>query len=446
MSRRDRLRSWMARMSGPLASLTARNAASSFLALAWLSLLSILTIPIYIRLLGVSEWGLVAACASLQILSNFIDAGFSQIVPRWAAQEAQHPARLRQHVALFRRLYIGLGLAMFGVLQASAAYLAQQWFQVSAERADALELAIRIVSFQFLFQFINNLHIGVWHGLQRQVLANARACGFGTLKHAGALLALMAGTKQAWVYALAFASVASIEVFANALSMHRMLGNEASSAPDGKAALAPLMKEVSVLSGGILVGLLVSQLDRIILSRTVDVASFGVYTVVAMLALAFLQLQTPVTRAFFPLIVRDIQHNGRASAAHIKKMLAWTAFTCTLPVLIACVFAPQILTLWLRDPIVVNIGTAPLRLLLLAVALNSLYGCIYQLFIAAGKSRLVLQLNLASLFMASIVIILHGEGGGILLGGAIWLANTSTQLLLGILWLICFFRPMNISG
>lgn len=435
MSRRKRLRSWMARVSGPLASLTARNAASSFLALAWLSLLSMLTIPIYIRLLGVSEWGLVAACASLQILSNFIDAGFSQIVPRWAAQEAQHPARLRQHVALFRRLYIGLGLAMFGILQASAVYLAHQWFQVPAERADALELAIRIVSFQFLFQFINNLHIGVWHGLQRQVLANARACGFGTLKHAAALLALMASTQQAWVYALAFASVACIEVCANALSVHRMLGNEASSAPDGKVALAPLLKEVSVLSGGILVGLLVSQLDRIILSRTVDVASFGVYTVVATLALAFLQLQAPVTRAFFPLIVRDIQHYGQVSMANMKKMLLGTVLCCTLPALTASAFAPLILTLWLHDAEVVTMGTTPLRLLLLAIALNSVYGCIYQVFIAKALSHMVLKINLISLAGAVFLTSLLGFSHGIVLGGIIWIATTATQLGFGIAWL-----------
>lgn len=435
MSQRERLRSWMTRVFGPLASLTARNAASSFLALAWLSLLSMLTIPIYIRLLGVSEWGLVAACASLQILSNFIDAGFSQIVPRWAAQEAQHPARLRQHVALFRRLYLGLGLAMFGILQASAAYLAHQWFQVPAERADALELAIRIVSFQFLFQFINNLHTGVWHGLQRQVLANARACGFGTLKHAAALLALMAGTQQAWVYALAFASVACIEVCANALSVHRMLGNEASSAPDGKVALAPLLKEVSVLSGGILVGLLVSQLDRIILSRTVDVASFGVYTVVATLALAFLQLQAPVTRAFFPLIVRDIQHHGRVSAAHMKALLRGTILSATLPALLACALAPAILELWLHDMSVVQLGTMPLRLLLLAIALNSLYGCIYQVIIAKGQSYQVLQFNLISLMAAAATIYLWGMDGELVLGGVIWIAIALTQLLLGTIWL-----------
>lgn len=435
MSRRERLISGMARVSGPLASLTARNAASSFLALAWLSLLSMLAIPIYIRLLGVSEWGLVAACASLQILSNFIDAGFSQIVPRWAAQEAQHPARLRQHVALFRRLYLGLGLTMFGVLQASADYLAHQWFQVPAESADALELAIRIVSFQFLFQFINNLHIGVWYGLQRQVLANARACGFGTLKHAAALLALMAGTQQAWVYALAFASVACIEVCANALSMHRMLGNEASSAPDGKVALAPLLKEVSVLSGGILVGLLVSQLDRIILSRTVDVASFGVYTVVATLALAFLQLQAPVTRAFFPLIVRDILRDGRVSAAHMKALLRGTILSATLPALLACALAPTILELWLHDMSVVQLGTMPLRLLLLAIALNSLYGCIYQVIIAKGQSHQVLQFNLISLMAATVAIYLWGMDGELVLGGIIWIVIALTQLLLGTIWL-----------
>lgn len=436
MNRTARLSSLIARVSGSLSSLTARNAASSFVALAWLSLLSMLTIPVYIRLLGVSEWGLVAACASLQILSNLIDAGFSQIVPRWTAQEAQHPERLRQHVNLFRRLYLGLGLAMFGVLQASADYLAHHWFQVPPGRGDALELAIRIVSFQFLFQFVNNLHIGLWHGLQRQVLANVRACGFGTLKHVAALLALIAGAQQAWVYALAFACAACIEVCVNAVSVRRMLGTESVAATEDKVALAPLLKEVSVLSGGILVGLLVSQLDRIILSRTVDVASFGIYTVVATLALAFLQLQAPVTRAYFPVIVRDIETQGRVSGVHMKRMLVGTLLASTLPALLACALAPRILELWLHDPNVVKLGTTPLQLLLLAMALNSLYGCIYQVIIAKGEGHRVLQFNMISLLAASLTILLQGPEREIAMGGSIWIAITFTQLFLGTVWFV----------
>jgi len=440
MTRPARLSSWMARVSGPLVSLTARNAASSFVALAWLSLLSMLTIPIYIRLLGVSEWGLVAACASLQILSNFIDAGFSQIVPRWAAQEARHPARLRQHITLFRRLYLGLGLTMFGVLQVSAGYLAHQWFQVPADRANALELAIRIVSFQLLFQFVNNLHIGLWHGLQRQVLANVRACGFGTLKHTAALLALMAGTQQAWVYALAFASVACIEVCANAITVHRMLGPESASAMGDKVALGPLLREVSVLSGGILVGLLVSQLDRIILSRTVDVTSFGIYTVVATLALSFLQLQAPVTRAYFPVIVRDIQSQGRVSDLHIKRLLIGTLFTSTLPALLACAFSPQILGFWLHDSMVVSLGTTPLRLLLLAIALNTLSGCIYLIIVAHEQSQKILYFNLTALLITTTMILTIDTKATLMHGGLIWLANTSTQITLGFFWLRKFLK------
>jgi len=200
-------------------------------------------------------------------------------------------------------------------------------------------------------------------------------------------------------------------------------------------ALAPLLKEVSVLSGGILVGLLVSQLDRIILSRTVDVASFGVYTVVATLALAFLQLQAPVTRAFFPLIVRDIQHHGRVSAAHMKALLRGTILSATLPALLACALAPTILELWLHDMSVVQLGTMPLRLLLLAIALNSLYGCIYQVIIAKGQSHQVLQFNLISLMAATVTIYLWGMDGELVLGGIIWIAIALTQLLLGTIWL-----------
>lgn len=438
MNRRPSLIAAIRHRPRPFASLTVRNAASSFVALAWLSLLSLVTIPLYIRMLGVTEWGIVAACASLQILSNFIDAGFSQIVPRWAAQEADNPGRLARYLTLFRRIYVALGLLLFVLLQVSAGYLSHHWFQVPADRAQALELAIRIVSFQLLFQFINNLHIGFWHGLQRQVLANTRVCAFGTLKHLGTLGVLALGPPEAWLYALSFATIALLEVTTNAITVRRSIGNSPLDAEHSHIALRPLLKEVSVLSGGILVGLLVSQLDRIILSRTVDVESFGVYVVMATLALAFLQLQTPITRAYFPLLVKDIQTDGRVSRRHMTRLVAGTLLTSTLPALIACALVPQLLALWLREPEVVRLGSDPLRLLLLAVAMNGLYGCIYQVIIAARQSHRVLQFNLLSLLMATVVILYLGSSHGLLLGGAIWIAIATTQLFLGISWYMTY--------
>lgn len=434
MSRWDalNLRFWSSRLLG---SVVARNAASNFITLGWLSILSILAIPVYIKLLGVSEWGLVAACASLQLVSNFVDAGFSQIVPRWVAREAHNPSALRAYVALFRKMYLGLGLLVFVLLQLGAEYLAQSWFQAAPARSAALELAIRIIAFQLLFQFVNNLHIGLWHGMQKQVLANVSAGGFGTLKHAATMTVLFVGPTQAWLYATSFATVAALEVFTNAWLVRRMLGRAPRSEGSHHMAMKPFLKEVSVLSGGILVGLTVSQLDRFILSRSVSLADFGVYTVVATMALAFLQLQAPMTRAYFPLLVHDIQAIGRVSAVHMRRLVAGTLIFSTLPALLAGLFAGPLLDIWLHDSKFVELGQRPLQLLLLAVAANTVYGCIYQVMVAAGRSHLVLKFNLAALVVAGLVVAAaSSQPYGLLLGGFIWLSTTLTQLLLGLVW------------
>jgi len=429
-----------------VASLQTRNAVSSFLSFGWLSLLSILTIPVYIRLLGVEEWGLVAACASLQILSNFIDAGFSQIVPRWAAGAAHDREKLQSYVKIFRKFYLALGLVLFLLMQASARNLAEDWFQIPINRSDELELAIRIVSFQFLFQFLNNLHISIWHGLQYQIQANVRVSVFGTLKHAVTLVVLLLCLKLAWMYALAFAAVAFVEFLVNAISVNRMLGKECPGTASEKIDWLVMLREVSMLSAGIFVGLVASQLDRIILSRSVDVTLFGIYTVVATLAFAFLQLQTPFTRAYFPLIVADIHSIGRVTNQHIRRLLGGTLITSTLPALLACIFARHILVIWLHDEKMVEFGTAPLRLLLLAVSVNSIYGCIYQVIIAAGEARRVLQFNLVSIVAAILVAVCFHESSGLLLGGFIWLSITVIQLILGATWYGARFHYGNHLG
>lgn len=427
------------------ASLTARNAASSFIALGWLSLLSMITIPIYIKLLGTVEWGLVAACTSLQIVSSFIDAGFSQIVPRLAAQEVKSQDRLRQTVSILRLVYVSLGLVMFAVLQTSSGYLSNEWFKVSPEKAPELELGIRIISFQLLFQFINNLNIGLWHGLQHQVLANIRACGFGTLKHILAISALVIVSPEVWVYAMAFAISALIELINNSRKVSRTLLEITHSSSLDKVCLKPALKEVSVLSGGVLIGLLVSQFDRIILSHTLDVGVFGIYTLIVTLALAFLQLQIPITRAYFPLLVQDMKTLGYVSARHLKNIFIGTVLSATLPALLACIFARQILEFWLHDQTMVDIGTDPLRLLLIAVALNSIYGCIYQIIIAQGKSQMVLRFNIVCLVVALLVYVLVPTAIGIIWGGVLWISNTITQLMLGFVWILNNKRGLRVK-
>lgn len=418
-----------------------RNAGSGFVALGWMSFLSLASIPIYVRLLGVGEWGLVAACASLQLVFSFIDAGFSQIVPRWVArQESLGDESLAQLISLLRRVYVCLALLGCASLQFLAGPLANSWFQVEPDRTGDLELAIRLISLQLMFQFFNSLHIGVWNGLQQQVRANARTCLFATLKHGAAIAALIGIGAQAWVYASAFAAVALLELASNAKAIRPICfpvlrDRSMATMSSQPISILAFAREASVLSLGIMVGLVTSQLDRIVLSRAESTDGFGIYMLAANLSLAFLQLQAPLTRAFFPRLVQEMQSDGAVSWTTFGRMTAGNGLVAVLPALVASVFAWDLLHFWIRNPEVASRGSVALQWLLWAVALNTLYGCIYQVIVATGKSNIVLYFNLAALASGCVAAWL-GSGGqwGLALGGAIWLASTSTQLLLGLIW------------
>jgi len=417
---------------GQLKSVVARNAASSFVSMLWLNGLALLSIPIYIRLLGTGAWGVVAACSSLQLLFTLIDLGFSQIVPRWVAREAQDREALGQYIRAFHKIYGGLALAGFLGIQACAHPLAYQWFNVSPTQAVELELCIRLIAFQLLFQFANNLHVGIWHGLQLQVQANWRTCLFGTIKHALAMLILLwLGPKPAH-YAAAFSVAALAELVASVIATHRR--GLLVAASDARLDLKPFMSEAAMLSVGILIGLAVSQMDRVVLSRLVSVDSFGVYVVVANLALAFLALQAPLTRAYFPVLVQDVKATGQVNPATLRRLILGNTFVCILPALAVCAAADWVLRLWVHNEHFVEQGAMPLRLLLIAMCLNALYNCFYQAIVAQGKAQLVVKVNLTCLAVGGLTIAAFHGHASLLLGGAIWLTTTFTQLTLGVAW------------
>lgn len=423
-------------LSGAASGKTAQNAASNFLTVAWLGALALLSVPVYIRLLGAEEWGVVAACASMQVFVALLDMGISQIVPRWVAMAKADGTGLHEYTRLFRKIYFGLGILVFALLQLAAHSLAYQWFQLPDGQQTGLELAIRIISVQLLFQLFNNYHLGVWNGLQEQVAANIRSCAFGSLKHASAMLCLALITPQAWLYAAVFACVSMLECLFNAWSVRKLIAKAAPADRGKPLSGRSFFVEVSTLSGGIILGLLVSQMDRVVLSRMVAVEDFGVYMVLITLALSLLQLQVPLTRAFFPLFVEDVQRFGRVKSERLWQLVKLTAVIATTPILLLSIFSEEVLRFWLPLPEMAELGAGPLKLLLWAVAINTIYGCFYQVIVAAGKSYLVIRFNLAALGSALFLVGIADPESGISLGGMVWLVTTSTQLVCIVLWLI----------
>jgi O-antigen/teichoic acid export membrane protein len=427
-------------------SLIFQNIVSNYMAAVWMAVLSLVAIPIYLRLLGPAQWSIVAVCITFQGILGMLDAGLSQLMPRGLARVAGDNAKEAQGYGLYNRLYVALAIAGFALGQLTVHPIVLYWLKAPDVSPLELKLALRLVLFQFLFQFANNANIGYWNGVQLQKRANLRLCLFGTAKAASAVLVVSIFARNAFGYLLPFVVVTLVEWRVNRSSILRHFDKLAlPPAKVSKSDVLAVAKEGGSLTAGILVGVLVSQLDRLYLTATQSLTEYGAYLIVASFGLAFMQLQYPVLRAFFPQIVRDEADGIKRRSNSAASLLIGVTIFCVIPCLLLIVFTPEMLRFWLRNRHVVEVGVAPLRLILLAVAVNAIYSVIYLRIIAAGRSGVVIVINGCMLLSAGLVVSLANPTMGIAIGGLIWITTTVTQLALGCLWL-AFSSSQNRVG
>ena len=167
------------------------NVIANYGYLAFLALIPVFAVPLYLHLLGTAVWGSVALCLTFQGFLFSLDMALGPLMLRdvaRAAAGASAPWAYRR----FLGIYAGAAAAVFAlgmvVLALFAAYRAAHAQPISADTLCALRLAL----VQFLFQFSNNAAIGYWNGLERQRLANLRLAAFTLAKHATALTFLIA--------------------------------------------------------------------------------------------------------------------------------------------------------------------------------------------------------------------------------------------------------------
>ncbi len=422
--------SWM-RYQHLLSTLLVRNILSNYFAVVWMGVISLAFIPIYFRELGSEQWGVVAICIALQALFNLLDVGLAQIMPRDVARVSADKRDAIKVYKVYAHSYIYLGLIGFLLAQLAIPWLIAHWFSDGKEFSFDDKLAFHLVMVQFLFQFANNANTGFWNGVQSQGIANFRLCFFGTLKHVFAVFLVLTWQPTAFAYLIPFVVIAAVEYSLNYRQI--MLGFKGVDAPSVQYQdYLKLAKDTGIFFMGVLLGMLASQMDKIILTHYVSSSSFGVYAVVLSLGLAFMQLQAPLVRAFLPKIAGDDPSKEGRSFLHLA--IGITIF-CVLPCILFGLASSVVLQLWIDNPQVTQEGSFALRMIFFGVALNALYQLVYQKLLIQNKGAVIVRINFLILLITVPFLILTGTEIGISAGGLYWFLMCLLQLVFGVLWL-----------
>lgn len=407
------------------------NLGSSYAHVGVMAAITLFVVPIYVRVLGPSEWGIVALCITAQAVLFSIDVAVGPLMLRDIARAGRHGLQKSVH-ARFLRLYGTIALCAL-----TLGWIAIEGLWQDRTHDSALAWPMRLVLLQFCFQFCNNAAIGYWNGLQQQGHANLRLVIFSLAKHGLALALVLGWQATALAYLVPFALLSAVEFLVN----HRAVSVRASESVTASAAVSSGEQTAvtrwhafAVFGLASALGVLSTQVDRIFLSFALEPAPYGLYFLVGTLPLSLLHLQVPIHRAFLPRIAIADDPAGSALA-----MLRVTVLLLVLPILVMALFPEQVLWLWLRDMHIAAVGAAPLRLILTGVAMIALYAPMSLLLLSLHRYRTLLLIN-ASVLLVQLAVLAIITPRFAMLGGALsWLACGLVQVF----WAIALQRQMR---
>jgi O-antigen/teichoic acid export membrane protein len=357
-------------------------------------------IPLYIRYLGIEAYGLIGLFGMLQAWLGLLDMGMTPTLNREMARFTGGTHSATSIRDLLRSIeFIALGIAtILGLgIWAASGWFASDWLRAEKLSTHTLSQAFSIMGAVTALRFVEGIYRGCIIGLQRQVLFNVINSGLATLRGLGAvgILIWVSPTIEAFFIWQGLISLLTLGVFASAT--YRALPK----AERGGQLSIPALRGIVRFAGGMIgitfLSLLLTQVDKVILSRLLTLSEYGYYTLATVLASGLFMLTGPITQAWFPRLSELHANNNQAEfiikyhqGAQLVSVFMGSA------AIIMIVFAEPILQLWTHNPELVRRSAMLLSLLALGNFLNGLMWIPYQTQLAHGWTGLVTRINIIS--------------------------------------------------
>lgn len=392
-------------------------------------LAGIVSVPLYLALVGKESFGVIGFFLTIQAALLVLDGGIAVSATRLVAQ-AQTPQN--DTANLLRGLasvtwWIGVTIAV--LLGFVASSLARRWLNLSELDPAYVMQALVIAGIAIGARWPLSLYQSVLTGKQAMITISAINVAM-TLLSTGGALALMA-----WVtpdLRLLFgwlAATALIQVLWSRAIAIQLIGRGRTSPWDAVLRFFRLSAPAGWLG---LVGLLLMQVDKLVLSRMVSLDLFGYYVMATMAAGALYALVTPVFNVLYP---RFASLAASGSVVELRQFyrsssLALATLLCPVAAVLAF-FADSILLLWTGDPTVASAASLMVCLLSLGTALHGIMFAPYALKLACGASRLALAISAAMLVLSLLVTVFMALRWGGTGAAAAWLTLNVVYVLLG---------------
>lgn len=380
------------------------NILANLIARFWVIGIGILFIPLYLRFLGLESYGLIGFFGLLVGISSLLDFGLGAALNREIARQSSGTASDQDQLDLVRTVEIvfWIGSAAIGaIIVAISPIVASDWVRSETISHSAVETSVTLMGLAIIFQLPFNLYQSGLMGLQRQVLLSVILIVFSTVRGVGSVLTL-------WFVSPTIEAYFSWQIIVNICAVFFVGNALRSSLPVTK--IKPRFRKRLLVdarsfaagwTGNAFLNVVLGQVDKIILSKFLNLEGFAYYTLAQTVAGSLWAIIGSVTSAAFPKFATLVAQSDLVRLRALYRESSQAMAVLLIPTaVVLIVFAADIMSMWTRDESIAEHTRHVLGLLTCGVMFGGVASVPVYLQLAYNWFGLTIRTNIAMLFLS----------------------------------------------
>lgn len=355
--------------------------------------LSLLLSPLMLRLFGAEAFGLIAFSNVAYVWFQVLDLGISATLGREIAirrMEAAHREALSSIVRSLMLAVIVLGLLGGALLYVGAEWFASAWLRASTLTVEEVTDGLRILAAVLFVRFLGGVPRAVLYGHEQMGLLGSAIAVFSTLRYLVLLPLVLFQHLSIIPFFLLQLVVSAFETAVLLFLASRAIPNvlQRRARPSLKA-IRPLLPAAMAIAATSLLWLLASQVDRLVLSATLSLSDYALYSLAVAAAGGVTVAINPLIAALLPGYCRQYASSTREEReASYRRVVEIIAGVTALVAAIIGGLSYDVLLLWTRDAHVASFGEPIVLAYALGNFAQTVAGLPYFLQFAAGRLKM----------------------------------------------------------
>ena len=402
----------------------------------WTAFIGIILVPLYVKMIGVESYGLIAFYSTLAGTLAILDVGLSASISRQTAILQTQPNKQKElNDLLFSVEVLNWVIAVaVGIIIMVLSYpIAMYWIKAKDLSISSIQHAVILMGIVFAFQFPSSVYTGVMVGLQKQIANAVINFIFSTLKAIGVLIVLKLISPTIEYYFLWQVVITLLLTLAMRIYVRKKISIKNVRPAFSLVQLKTIWRFAAGMAGISLVSFFIVQIDKIVVSKMLLLEYVGYYNLAFLVAGTINTIVSPMQSIVYPKLTSLVATNNTKELTLLyHKSCRWISVIVFPIGFVLILFAKEILFFWTGNTTLTN-ETAPiLQVCTIGTLCNCMMWVPYFYTLAKGNTKFGLYQNIiASVILVPLLFWWTGKYGA--LGASfVWLTVNAGIILVSL--------------